>query len=85
MDCWWLARLKNGLSRRLSSTTFAACLANPVTLGALQLRADVNQRSAASRTSRLARLFALLNFRLNGVSALIVLLLGLHETGPLLR
>ncbi len=48
---------------RLSTTTFAASLANPVTLGTLQLRADFNQRSAANRASRLARLFARLNIR----------------------
>lgn len=44
--------------RRLTTTAFTARLANPVTLSALELRADVNQRATANRTSRLARLLA---------------------------
>ena len=66
----------------LPATAFAASLANPVTLGALQLRADVNQRSAANRASRLAGLLTLLALCLYGVSAWTVLLCGLHRIGP---
>ncbi len=62
----------------LSTTTFAASLASTVTLGALQLRVDVHQRSAASGASWLAWLSAPLNICFYGVSASIVLLLGHH-------
>jgi hypothetical protein len=85
MDYWWPAKPHKWFESSLSTTTFAASLANPVTLRALQLRADVNQRSAANRASRLARFFALLNIRLYGVSAWVLFLLGLHGIGPLLR
>ena len=63
MDYWWPAKPHKWFESSLSTTTFAASLANPVTLRALQLRADVNQRSAANRASRLARLFTRLKIR----------------------
>ena len=68
----------------LSPTTFAARFANPVALGALKLRPDLNQRSATGRTGRLALLFDLLSFRFPNVCASRVLILELHLFRPLL-
>lgn len=67
----------------LTTSTFAAGLAYSVTLGALQFRADVYQRSAASRTGGLALLIALLTVCVVGVAVRIVRLLERHGIGPL--
>jgi hypothetical protein len=52
-----LLRPVQKLNENLSTPTFAASFAYSVTPGTLQLRANVNQRSAANRASRLALFF----------------------------